>query len=90
MIKLLGDRVAVKVDEAADQTESGLYVPDLFKRTPNTGTVVSVGPGNPASLVAISVKEGDKVIFDPNKASNIVIADQQLFVMSESDIIGVL
>lgn len=91
-IKPLGDRVVVKPEAAEEKTVSGLYIPDTAKEKPQRGTVVSAGPGRVenGNLIAMTVKAGDKVLYGKYAGSEITIDGDELMIMRESDIFGII
>ena len=91
-IKPLGDRVVVRPGEAEEKTESGLFIPDTAKEKPQRGTVVSVGPGRveDGKKVDMSVQTGDQVLYGKYSGTEITIDGEDLIIMRESDILGVI
>jgi len=79
----IGDRVVVKAEAAEEKTSSGLFIPDTAKEKPQRGTVVAVGPGRyeNGTKIEMTVKEG---------GSEIQIDGEDLMMMRESDIFGIL
>ena len=89
----LHDRVVVKRIEAEQKTAGGIIIPDSAKEKPQQGEVVSVGPGarnEKGELVALDVKAGDRVLFGKWSGTEVKIDGQDLLIMKESDILGVL
>ncbi|MET3352538.1 co-chaperone GroES [Xanthobacter autotrophicus] len=89
----LHDRVVVKRIEAEQKTAGGIIIPDSAKEKPQQGEVVSVGPGarnEKGELVALDVKAGDLVLFGKWSGTEVKIDGQDLLIMKESDILGVL
>ncbi len=91
-IKPLGDRVVVRPVEADDKTQSGLYIPDTAKEKPQRGTIVSVGPGRveDGKKIDMSVGEGDTVLYGKYAGTEITIDGEDLLIMRESDILGII
>jgi chaperonin GroES len=91
--KPLHDRVAVKrVDEEA-KTAGGIIIPDTAKEKPMQGEVIAVGPGarnERGEIVPLDVKPGDRVLFGKWSGTEVTIDGQELLIMKESDIMGVL
>ena len=89
----LQDRVVVRrIDEDA-KTSGGIIIPDTAKEKPMQGEVIAVGPGardESGKLVPIDVKKGDRVLFGKWSGSEVKIDGQDLLIMKESDILGVL
>ena len=89
----LHDRVVVKRIDAEERTAGGIIIPDTAKEKPSQGEVVSVGPGGrdeSVKLIPIDVKEGDRVLFGKWSGTEVKIDGQELLIMKESDIMGVL
>ena len=89
----LHDRVVVKRIEAEEKSAGGIIIPDTAKEKPQQGEVVSVGPGGrdeSGKLIPIDVKVGDRVLFGKWSGTEVKIDDQDLLIMKESDIMGVL
>ena len=89
----LHDRVVVKRIEAEQKTAGGIIIPDSAKEKPQQGEVVAVGPGarnEKGELVALDVKAGDLVLFGKWSGTEVKIDGQDLLIMKESDILGVL
>ena len=89
----LHDRVVVKRVEEDTKTAGGIIIPDTAKEKPMQGVVVSVGPGardEAGKLVALEVKAGDKVLFGKWSGTEVKINGEDLLIMKESDILGVL
>ena len=89
----LHDRVVVRRIEAEEKTSGGIIIPDTAKEKPQEGEVVSVGPGlrdEAGSLVALSVQAGDRVLFGKWSGTEVKIAGEDLLIMKESDILGII
>ena len=89
----LADRVVVKPLEETEQMRGGLYIPDTAKEKPQQGEIVAVGSGarnEKGELVALDVKVGDRVLFGKWSGSEVKIGSEELLIMKESDILGVL
>jgi chaperonin GroES len=93
-IRPLHDRVVVRRSEEESTTAGGIVLPGSAAEKPNRGTVVAVGEGrtlNNGDVKALSVKEGDVVLFGQYSGSNIVKLDgEELLIMNESEIFGVV
>ena len=91
-IKPLGDRVVVKPQEAEEKTAGGLFIPDTAKEKPQRGTVVAVGPGKVenGTKIDMTVKEGDTVLYGKYSGTEITLGDEEVLIMRESDILGVV
>ena len=89
----LADRVVVKRIEAEMKTAGGIIIPDTAKEKPQEGEVVAVGPGardDAGKLIPLDVKAGDKVLFGKWSGTEVKIDGQDLLIMKESDIMGVV
>jgi chaperonin GroES len=89
----LHDRVVVKRIEAEDQTPGGIIIPDSAKERPSQGEVTAVGPGGrdeAGKLIPIDLKVGDRVLFGKWSGNEVKIDGQELLIMKESDVMGVL
>ncbi len=91
-IKPLSDRVLVRPDTAEEKTSSGIIIPDSAKEKPQRGTVIAVGPGKyeNGNKIGMTVKEGDKVLYGKYSGTELEIDGEELMIMRESDILGVL
>ncbi len=91
-IKPLSDRVVVRPKPAEEKTSSGLYIPDTAKEKPQQGTILSVGPGRVenGTKIEMSVKEGDTVLYGKYAGTEITIDGEEVLIMRESDIFGVV
>jgi chaperonin GroES len=89
----LHDRVVVKRLEGEEKTKGGIIIPDNAKEKPQEGEIVSVGPGGrdeAGKLIPIDLKTGDKVLFGKWSGTEVKIDGQDLLIMKESDVMGVL
>jgi len=89
----LHDRVLVRRLEGDEKTAGGLIIPDSAKEKPSEGEVISVGAGvrdEDGDRVALDVKAGDKILFGKWSGTEIKIDGEDLLIMKESDILGVL
>jgi len=92
-IKPLGDRVVVKVLAAEEKTKSGIVLPDTAKEKPQEAEVIAVGPGkvlDNGQRVAMELKVGDKVIFGKYSGTEVKLDGQELLILSEKDILGIV
>ncbi|WP_027390806.1 co-chaperone GroES [Chrysiogenes arsenatis] len=92
-VRPLQDRIIVQRIEALQKTESGIYIPDTAKEKPQEGKVISVGPGKlneNGSKIAPDVKAGDRVLFSKYAGTEVKIDGEELLIMREDDILGVL
>jgi chaperonin GroES len=89
----LHDRVAVKRIEAEEKTAGGIIIPDTAKEKPSQGEVIAVGPGSRderGNMIQPDVKTGDRVLFGKWSGTEIVLDGDELLIMKESDIMGVI
>ena len=89
----LHDRVVVKRIEGEEKTKGGIIIPDTAKEKPQEGKVVAVGPGGrdeAGKLVPLDVKAGDIVLFGKWSGTEVKIDGEDLLIMKESDIMGVV
>ena len=89
----LGDRVLVKRVEEESKTKGGIIIPDTAKEKPQEGEVISVGPGvrdDSGKVNALELKAGDRILFGKWSGTEVKIDGQDLLIMKESDIMGVL
>jgi len=93
-IRPLGDKVLVKRDESASRTESGIYLPENAKDTPKTGVVQAVGDGaintETGERIPMTLKKGDRIVFSSYAGTEIKIDEDELLIMSESEILAVI
>ena len=93
-IRPLHDKILIKRDEAETKTTSGIYLPESSKDKPKTGIVEAVGDGalntETGSRIPLTVKKGDRVIFSSYSGTEVKLNDQELFIMSEDDILAVI
>ena len=89
----LHDRVVVRRLEAEQKTAGGIIIPDTAKEKPQEGEVVAVGPGardENGKLVPLDVRVGDRVLFGKWSGTEVKIDGQDLLIMKESDIMGIV
>jgi len=89
----LHDRVLVRRIEGDEKTSGGLIIPDTAKEKPQEGEVVSVGAGakdDAGARIAMDVKAGDKILFGKWSGAEIKIDGEELMIMKESDILGIM
>jgi chaperonin GroES len=92
-IRPLQDRVIVKRKEEETKTAGGIVLPGSATEKPSQGDVVAVGPGKPldnGSVRKIDLKVGDKVVFGKYASNTVKIGEEELLILSESEIYGVL
>ena len=91
--KPLLDRVVIKRVEEESRTAGGLIIPDTAKEKPSQGVVIAVGPGgrdDDGKLVAMTLKEGDRVLFGKWSGKEIKIDVENLLIMKENEVLGIL
>jgi chaperonin GroES len=89
----LHDRVVVRRLDSEEKTKGGIIIPDTAKEKPQEGEVIAVGSGardESGKLVPLDVKKGDKVLFGKWSGTEVKIDGQDLLIMKESDIMGVI
>jgi chaperonin GroES len=89
----LHDRVVVRRIEAEEKSAGGIIIPDTAKEKPSQGEVIAVGPGGrdeSGKLIPIDVREGDRVLFGKWSGTEVKIDGQELLIMKESDIMGII
>ena len=89
----LHDRVVVKRIDAEEKTAGGIIIPDSAKEKPSQGEITAVGPGGrdeAGKLIPIDLKVGDRVLFGKWSGTEVKIDGEDLLIMKESDIMGVL
>jgi len=89
----LHDRVVVRRVEEDNKTAGGIIIPDTAKEKPMQGEVIAVGPGardESGKVTPLDVKSGDRVLFGKWSGTEVTIDGQELLIMKESDIMGVL
>jgi chaperonin GroES len=89
----LGDRVLVKRVEEETKTKGGIIIPDTAKEKPQEGEVVAVGPGGrdeDGERIDMDLKVGDRILFGKWSGTEVKIDGEELLIMKESDVMGVL
>ena len=89
----LHDRVVVRRIEAEEKSAGGIIIPDTAKEKPSQGEVIAVGPGgrdDSGKLIPIDLRVGDLVRFGKWSGTEVKIDGEELIIMKESDIMGVL
>jgi len=89
----LHDRLVVKRIDSVEKTKGGIIIPDTAKEKPQEGEVIAVGPGardESGKLVPLEVRTGDRVLFGKWSGTEIKIDGEDLIIMKESDILGVI
>jgi chaperonin GroES len=89
----LHDRVVVRRITAEEKTVGGIIIPDTAKEKPQEGEIIAAGPGarnEAGALVALEVKAGDRVLFGKWSGTEVKIGGEDLLIMKESDILGII
>ena len=89
----LHDRVVVKRIEEEQKTKGGIIIPDTAKEKPMQGEILAVGPGardDRGELVPMGIQVGDRVLFGKWSGTEVKIDDEEVLIMKESDLLGVL
>jgi len=89
----LHDRVVVKRIDAEEKTAGGIIIPDSAKEKPSQGEILAVGPGGrdeAGKLIPIDLQVGDRVLFGKWSGTEVKLDGQELLIMKENDIMGVL
>ena len=89
----LPDRVVVRRIESDERTAGGIIIPDTAKEKPQEGEVIAVGPGardDSGKLIPLDLKAGDRILFGKWSGTEVKLEGQDLLIMKESDILGVL
>jgi chaperonin GroES len=93
VLQPLGDKVVVERDASEEKTAGGIYIPDAAKDKPSRGTVIAVGTGkllDDGSRGPMQVKKGDRVLFTSYAPETIKLDEDELLLMSETDILAVI
>ena len=89
----LQDRVVVRRVQEEEKTPGGIIIPDTAKEKPSEGEVIAVGPGarnDKGDIVPVEVKAGDRVLFGKWSGTEVKIDGQELLIMKEADIMGII
>ena len=89
----LHDRVLVRRVDEEEKTLGGIIIPDTAKEKPSQGEVISIGPGardENGKRVALDVAAGDRVIFGKWSGTEVIVDNEDLLIMKESDIMGII
>jgi len=92
-VRPLGDRLLVQRLEAEERTKGGIVLPDTAKEKPREGKVISVGKGKVADdgkVIALSVKEGDRILFSSYAGTEVKIDGEEYLIMREEDVLGII
>ncbi len=89
----LHDRVLVRRIEGEEKTKGGLIIPDNAKEKPADGEVIACGPGarkDSGELIEMAVKAGDRILFGKWSGTDVTVDGEELMIMKESDILGII
>ena len=89
----LHDRVVVRRVESEEKTAGGIIIPDTAKEKPQEGEIIAVGPGardETGKLVPLDVKAGDRILFGKWSGTEVQIDGEEMLIMKESDILGIM
>ncbi len=89
----LHDRVVIRRIESNDRTPGGIIIPDTAKEKPQEGEVIAVGPGardESGKVIPLDVKAGDRILFGKWSGTEVKLEGEDLIIMKESDVLGVL
>ena len=89
----LHDRILVRRVESEEKTKGGIIIPDTAKEKPQEGEVVAAGPGarnETGQIQALDVKAGDRILFGKWSGTEIKLDGEDLLVMKESDVMGII
>ncbi len=92
-IRPLGDRIIVKRIKEEEKSKGGIIIPETAKEKPQQGIVEAVGTGRKdesGKIIPMDVKKGDKVLFGKYSGNEIKIDDQELLIMREEEILGII
>jgi chaperonin GroES len=92
-LRPLDDRVVIKQSDAKEKTAGGIILPDTAKEKPQTGKIITAGPGkllDDGKRIKMSVKKNDKVIYAKYIGNEIDIDGQEYVILRESDILGIV
>jgi chaperonin GroES len=92
-LKPLHDRVLVRRVESEEKTSGGLIIPESAKEKPSEAEVVACGEGarkDSGELIEMAVKVGDKVLFGKWSGTEVTVDGEELLMMKESDILGII
>ncbi len=93
-VRPLGDKILIKRADARERTDSGIFLPESAKDKPREGTIMALGNGilnkETGDYMPFSVKKGDTVLFTSYGGTEIKVEGQDLLIMTEDDILGVI
>ena len=89
----LHDRVVVRRVDSEEKTKGGIIIPDSVQEKPQEGEVVAIGTGTKAdngTITPLDVKSGDKILFGKWSGTEVKVNGEDLIIMKESDILGII
>ncbi len=93
-VRPLGDKILIKRAEAREKTDYGIYLPESAKDKPREGKVLALGNGNlnkeTGEYIPFTVKKGDRVIFTSYAGTEVKLGDDELLIVTEEDILGII
>ena len=92
-IRPLQDRVLVKPLDSEEKTAGGIIIPDTAQEKPQEGKIIATGPGKKTedgTVVPLDVKKGDRVLFGKWSGTEVQIDGEDMMIMNESDIMGII
>ena len=93
-VRPLGDKIIIKRAEAQTKTDSGIYLPESAKDKPKEGKIVAVGDGvlnkETGKYMPFTVKKGDRIIFTSYSGAEVKIGNEEMLILSEEDILGII
>ncbi len=93
-VRPLGDKILVKRADPETKTDAGIYLPESAKDKPKEGKILAVGNGrlnkDTGEYIPFSVKKGDRVIFTSYAGTEIKIGDEDILILTEDDILGII
>ncbi len=93
-VRPLGEKILIKRAEARKKTDAGIYLPESAKDQPKEGKVVALGSGilnkETGKYMPFTVKKGDRIIFSSYSGTEVKIGDEEMLILSEDDVLGVI
>ncbi len=93
-VRPLGEKILVKRAEARKKTDAGIYLPESAKDQPKEGKVIALGSGilnkETGKYMPFTVKKGDRVIFSSYSGTEVKIGDDEMLILTEDDVLGVI
>ncbi len=93
-VRPLGEKILIKRAEARKKTDAGIYLPESAKDQPKEGKVIALGSGilnkETGEYMPFTVKKGDRIIFSSYSGTEVKIGDEEMLILSEDDVLGVI